>query len=347
MIYLRNKTKKIKIGNVFVGGQNKIVIQSMTNTKTSNVSATLKQIEQLVKNGCELVRVAILDDQDLKALKQICKKSKCPIIADIHFNYQYAIQAIKSGAKKIRINPGNIADKNQLKKIIAVAKQYNVAIRIGINSGSLPKNIKNTPQNIVNCAIKWIKYFEQNNFYNIVISLKSSDPIQTKQLYKIAASKIKYPLHLGVTEAGGPLDSAIKSTIGLGELIQEGIGDTIRVSISGNPIIEPIIAKKILNVCGLKQNIPNVISCPTCGRCLYDFDYVLKHIQKLLDANPKDVNVAIMGCYVNGIGECKKADIGLYGVSSHKCMLVFKGKKVGIFSEKNLIEEFADKYHNL
>ncbi len=347
MFYSRTKTKRVKVGNIIIGGQNKIVIQSMTNTKTANVSATLKQINELCKNGCELVRVAIFDEKDLHALSSIVKKAKCPIIADIHYNYKFAIESIKAGAKKIRINPGNISDQKQLIEIIECAKKHHATIRIGINSGSLPKNIKPTITNIVNVAVNWIKFFESRKFYDLVISLKSSDPVQTRKLYLLASNKIKYPLHLGVTEAGNKIDSAIKSTIGLHELIEKGIGDTIRISISGNPIIEPIIAKKILNACNLKQDIPNVISCPTCGRCLYEFDNVIKKIDLYLQSNPKSVNVAVMGCSVNGIGECQNADIGVYGVSKNKCALMFKGKKIGIYNQTQIIKKFINLYNKL
>lgn len=347
MIYLRNKTKKIHVGNVTIGGQNKVVIQSMTNTKTSNVSETLNQINQLVDKGCELVRVAILDEVDLVGLKQICKKAKCPIIADIHFNYLFAIKAIQAGVKKIRINPGNISDEKQLKEIIKVAKKNNVAIRIGINSGSLPKGIKDTYKNIVDVAIKWICFFEKNKFTNLVVSLKSSDPNMTKQLYLMGASKIKYPLHLGVTEAGSLISSIIKSTIGLSEVLQKGIGDTIRISISGDPLQEPIVARKLLVASGADKNSTNIISCPTCGRTLFNFNEILENIEQYTFKNPKKLTVAVMGCVVNGVGESKNADIGIYGVSKTECMLMVKGKQLGKFSTKKILSAFINEYNKL
>lgn len=346
MIYLRNKTKKVHVGNVTIGGQNKVVIQSMTNTKTSNVSDTLSQIQQLVKNGCELVRVAIFDEADLKGLKEICSKAICPIVADIHFNYLFAIKAIECGAKKIRINPGNISDKDQLKQIIKTANKYKVAIRIGINTGSLPKNVKPTVNNIINYAKQWIKFFEANKFTNLVISLKSSNPLLTEVLYINAATTIKYPLHIGVTEAGSIIDATMKSCIGLYDLLSNGYGDTIRISISGNPIQEPIIAKKLLKLAGIEQNLPNIIACPTCGRCQYSFDELLSKIETYVNTKPKELTIAIMGCSVNGVGECKRANIGIYGVAKNKVMLTKDGKDLGVFSTNEALKQFINIYNN-
>jgi (E)-4-hydroxy-3-methylbut-2-enyl-diphosphate synthase len=265
-MFNRLQTHKILIGNVQIGHQNKVVIQSMTNTKTSDVAKTINQIKRLIQCGAELVRVAILDQADVIALKEITKISPCPIIADIHYNYRFALMAIENGAAKIRINPVNI-DTKYLKKIVDVAKEHCVAIRIGINQGSrLNKKKFNTPQAMINCAQRFIKLFETWNFFNIVVSLKSSDPSVVTNLYELAAQKIKYPLHLGVTETGTQTNAIIKSCIGLVPLLQKGIGDTIRISVTGDPVVEPIIAKKILNNIGLYQNTPNIVSCPTCGR---------------------------------------------------------------------------------
>lgn len=346
MLYLRNKTNKVHVGNITIGGQNKVVIQSMTNTKTSNVSDTLSQIQQLVKNGCELVRVAIFDESDLKGLKEICSKVDCPIVADIHYNYLYAIKAIKLGAKKIRINPGNISNKKQLIQIINIANEYKAAIRIGINTGSLQKNVKPTVSNIIKCAKEWIKFFENNNFTNLVISLKSSNAFLTKDLYLKAASQIKYPLHLGVTEAGSIIDATMKSTIGLYSLLKQGIGDTIRISISGSPLDEPIVAKKLLSIAGIKQNLTNVVACPTCGRCQYNLVELLNKIETYVNTNPKELTIAIMGCSVNGIGECKHANIGVYGVAKNKVMLIKDCKDFGVFSTNEALKQFINIYNN-
>jgi (E)-4-hydroxy-3-methylbut-2-enyl-diphosphate synthase len=266
IMFTRLQTHKVLVGDVQIGHQNKVVIQSMTNTKTSNVIPTINQIKELVKHGAQLVRVAVLDQSDALALKQITKLSPCPIIADIHYNYRLAIIAIQNGVAKIRINPANI-DLDHLQEIVKTAKAHQVAIRIGINQGSkLNQRSFATPKAMINCALKFIKLFENWNFHAIIVSLKSSQPLLTNILYQQAAQKIKYPLHLGVTEAGTLTNATIKNTIGLVPLLQKGIGDTIRVSISDHPITEVVVAKKILSNLGLYKNIVNIIACPTCGR---------------------------------------------------------------------------------
>ncbi len=343
-MFIRTQTKKTKAGNVQIGHQNKVVIQSMTNTKTGDFTKTLQQIKQLHHLGCELVRISILDIEDLKVIKKLVDNAPCPLIADIHYNYLFAIKCLEQGIQKIRINPDNIGTKEQLKEIIKYAKKYKATIRIGINEGSIKKKL--TVKQIINNLKNHIKFFEQNKFYDIVVSLKSSDPYKTEQLYLLASKTINYPLHLGVTEAGPKEDAIIKSTIGLSNLIKKGIGDTIRISISGNPLNEPIICKKLLNNLGLNQQIVNIISCPTCGRLLFSFEKLLNLVNEFCNANPKKVNVAIMGCSVNGIEECKNADIGFYGLKN-QCKLYFKGKDIGIYSENKIFNEFKKYYEKL
>ncbi|MDR1991626.1 MAG: flavodoxin-dependent (E)-4-hydroxy-3-methylbut-2-enyl-diphosphate synthase [Mycoplasmataceae bacterium] len=309
----RQNTQKIIVGNVQIGHQNKVIVQSMTNTKTSDVNATIQQIRKLVNAGAQLVRVAILDEIDANALKKIVEKAPCPIIADIHYNHKLAMLAIKNGAAKIRINPANINQK-LLKEIVSCAKKYNTVIRIGINQGSKLNN-KNftTAKSMINCALKFIKLFESWHFYKIIVSLKSSDPLLTTNLYELASHKIKYPLHLGVTEAGTKENAIIKSSIGLAPLLSKGIGDTIRISISGDPIDEPRIARKILHSLHLCNDTIDIIACPTCGRLQWNMSDLLKQVENYTKNLKHSMSIAIMGCAVNGIGECEHADIGIYG----------------------------------
>lgn len=338
----REQTKKILVKNIQIGNQNKVVIQSMTNTKTSNIEKTLDQINRLCKEGAELVRVAVLDDEDANSLKEIVKLAKCPIIADIHFNYEFALKAIKNGVAKIRINPGNIGNEENLKEIIKAANEKNVAIRIGVNSGSLPKDLFNKYGVSANCmlkaALRFIKFFEENNFFNIVVSLKATDPLLTIKAYELASKKIKYPLHIGITEAGSIFNGTIKSCAGLSVLLYKGIGDTIRISLTGDPIVEIKVVKKLLNSLNLYKNIVDVIACPTCGRLNFDLEKTVKEIEEYCKEIQMPLKIAILGCAVNGPGEAKEADIGIAG--GNKSGIIFEhGKIIKTVKQENLVNE--------
>lgn len=334
---IRENTRPIKLGNIQIGGQNKVVIQSMTNTKNKNVEATVKQILALESVGCEVVRTAILDLEDAKAISEIKKHIHIPLVADIHFNGDLAIEAIKAGADKIRLNPGNLEDESKIIEIVKLCKERHVPIRIGINSGSLNKKYTRTPENMIKSAWDHIKILEALDFHDIALSFKSSDPEECIAAYELAAKEFPYPLHLGVTEAGGLLNSAIKSSVALGKLLMEGIGDTIRISISDDPVEEVKVAKKLLRACNLKKDVPNLVSCPTCGRIQYDMLPIIKELEKYLETINKDITVAVMGCAVNGPGEAKGADIGFAG--GKDCALLIKnGEIVSTIPQDKILE---------
>lgn len=327
----RELSKKIKIGNITIGNQNKVIIQSMCNTKTKDIKKTISQINELEAIGCQLIRVAILDFEDAKAIKEIKKEINIPIVADIHFNYKLAIEAIKAGADKVRLNPGNIGSKDEVAKVVEACKEYNVPIRIGINSGSIEKRLLNefldvTPEIMVQSALDHIKILEDLDFYNIIVSLKASDVKLTIDAYRLASKSFNYPLHLGVTEAGTLVNSAIKSSAALGVLLEEGIGDTIRISITGDPKEEIPVAKKLLNAFNLAVDTPNLVSCPTCGRLQYDMINLATKIDEFLEDIRADITVAVMGCVVNGPQEAQRADIGVAGGNGEG--LIFKNGKV-------------------
>ncbi len=318
----RETTRPINVGGVQIGGQNKVVIQSMTNTKTKDVAATVKQIKELEQAGCQIIRVAILELEDAKAISEIKKQIHIPIVSDIHFNPDFAIAAINNGTDKIRLNPGNIENEDKIKEIVELCKQRNIPIRIGINGGSLNKKYKHSEEAMIESAKDHLRILEANDFHNICLSFKSSDPIECIKAYNLASKEFNYPLHLGVTEAGGLIDSSIKSSVALGNLLLDGIGDTIRISISDDPVKEVMVAKKLLRTCGLKKDVANLISCPTCGRIQYDMLPIVKEMEGYLEGVNKDIDVAIMGCPVNGPLEAKRADIGVAG--GKDCALLFK-----------------------
>ncbi len=318
----RETTRPINVGGVQIGGQNKVVIQSMTNTKTKDVAATVKQIRELEQAGCQIIRVAILELEDAKAISEIKKQIHIPIVSDIHFNPDFAIAAINNGTDKIRLNPGNIENEDKIKEIVELCKQRNIPIRIGINGGSLNKKYKHSEEAMIESAKDHLRILEANDFHNICLSFKSSDPIECIKAYNLASKEFNYPLHLGVTEAGGLIDSSIKSSVALGNLLLDGIGDTIRISISDDPVKEVMVAKKLLRTCGLKKDVANLISCPTCGRIQYDMLPIVKEMEGYLEGVNKDIDVAIMGCPVNGPLEAKRADIGVAG--GKDCALLFK-----------------------
>lgn len=333
----RENTRQIKVGNITIGNQNKVIIQSMTNTKTKDVEATVKQIHELEKAGCELIRVAILDMQDALAVSEIKKQINIPLVCDIHFNPDLAIQAIKSGADKIRLNPGNIENEEKIRQIVSLCKEHHVPIRIGINAGSLNKKYELSAKAMIESAKDHLRILEAMDFHDICLSFKSSDPLECIETYKLASETFDYPLHLGVTEAGTLLDSTIKSSLALGSLLLDGIGDTIRISISDNPVEEIKVAKKLLRACKLKMDVANLISCPTCGRIQYDMLPIAKQMEKYLENVNKDISVAIMGCPVNGPLEAKRADIGVAG-GKDSAVLFKKGEIVKTIPQDKIIE---------
>ncbi len=343
----RRKTRMVSCGKIKIGGGFPISIQSMTNTDTRDVKATIVQIKQLEKAGCEIVRVAVPDQEAAQAIKKIKQQIKIPIIADIHFDYRLALEAIENGADKLRLNPGNIGGKDRVKQIIIKAQEKKIPIRIGVNAGSIDKKILTkyngiTPEAMVESAFDHIAFLETFNFKDIVISLKASDIKLTQQSYRIMASKTDYPLHIGITEAGPPINGTIKSAIGIGALLLDGIGDTIRVSLTGDPVEEVKVAKHILKLLNLRAFGVQIISCPTCGRCQIDLIELTEKIEKKLENVNKSIKVAIMGCAVNGPGEAKDADIGIAGGRS-SALLFKKGEIIRKLNEdeieKALLEE--------
>ena len=349
---MRRRTRVINVGGVKIGGKNPVSIQSMTKVKTSNIAKTVKQIRELERMGCELIRVSVKDTNDAKAIRQIKKRINIPLIADIHFNFRLAIESIKNGADKIRINPGNISKTEDLKEIIKLAKKHKIPIRIGINSGSLPREVRNTGnevQRIVRFARKYLNFFERQNFRDIIISLKSSSVSQTVDAYRAMAKLCDYPFHLGVTAAGSYDSGIVKSSIGIGALLLDGIGDTIRVSLTGDSVEEVTSAKRILKALGLRNFGPDIISCPTCGRCQVGLIKVAKDLEKKLSSkavsnlgkrkNSKPpITIAVMGCEVNGPGEAGDADIGI-AFGKKKGMLFKKGKILKRVKTKNAVQE--------
>lgn len=342
----RNETRPIKVGSIQIGGQDKVIIQSMTNTKTKNVLETVKQIKRLEDAGCEIVRVAILEMEDAKAIKEIKKEISIPLVADIHFNPDFAIAAINNGADKIRLNPGNIENEDKIKEIVNLCKERHVPIRIGINGGSLNKKYKHSEEAMIESAKDHLRILEANDFHDVCLSFKSSDPIECINAYKLASEEFNYPLHLGVTEAGGLLDSAIKSSLSLGNLLLMGIGDTIRISISGDPIEEVRVAKKLLRSCRLKNDVANLISCPTCGRIQYDMLPIVKEMEAYLDTVNKPIDVAIMGCPVNGPQEASRADIGVAG-GKDSAILFKKGQHIKTIPQNEIVKTLKEEIEKM
>lgn len=339
----RNMTKKIKVGNTFIGGQNKVIIQSMCNTKTKNIDETVNQIKELEALGCEIIRVAILDEEDARAIKFIKEQINIPLVADIHFDYRLALICADGGIDKIRINPGNIGSIDNVKKVVEKCKEKNIPIRIGVNGGSLEKELldkygHDNPEAMLISAKKEVKILEDLGFYDIIISLKSSNVLTTIKAYELASKEFNYPLHLGITEAGALLTSSIKSSAGLGVLLYQGIGDTIRISISDEPKKEIQVVKELLSNFDLYNNHPNLVSCPTCGRIQYNMIPVVKEIEEFLQTINKPIKVAIMGCAVNGPLEAKNADIGIAG-GQKEGLLFKKGRIIKKIPQDKLVEE--------
>ena len=338
----RKNTRKIKVGNVQIGGQNKVIIQSMCNTKTKDIKSTVEQIIELEKAGCEIIRVACLDIEDAKAIKEIKKQIHIPIVADIHFDYKIALQAIESGVDKIRINPGNIGDEEKVKKVVEGCREHNIPIRIGVNAGSLEKDLlekygKPTAEAMVESAKRHVEILEKLEFYDIAISLKASNLDLCIEAYEKAAKEFPYPLHLGITEAGTEFSGTIKSSIGLGVLLREGIGDTLRVSLSDNPIKEIKVAKEILKDCNLYKGVPTLVACPTCGRTQIDLIPIAKEVEEFLQTINSNITVAVMGCAVNGPGEAREADIGIAG-GIKEGLLFKKGKIIKKVPQEKIVE---------
>jgi (E)-4-hydroxy-3-methylbut-2-enyl-diphosphate synthase len=339
----RTQTRSVTIKNLQLGGQNRVLIQSMTNTKTKDVEATVSQIKALQSAGCEIVRLAVFDEEDAYAIRAIVDQTDIPLVADIHFNHRLAIIAVESGIHKIRINPGNIGSEENVKEVAEICLAYNIPIRIGINAGSLEKDIlekfgKPTAEAMLASASRHIGMLHKNGFHDIVLSFKSSDVPLTIEAYRLAAKTLPYPLHLGVTEAGTLLDSAIKSSAALGALLMDGIGDTLRISVSDDPVEEMKIAKRLLKCFGLYDKIANLIACPTCGRLQYDMLPIVKEVEAYLNTLDADVTVAVMGCAVNGPQEAKRADIGVAG-GVNEALLFRKGVYIRSIKQEDILAE--------
>ncbi len=314
----RKNTKIVKIGDRVIGGGNPILIQSMTNTKTEDVAATVAQIKQLTAAGCDIIRCAVPTMEAAKALGEIKKQISIPLVADIHFDYRLAIAAMENGADKIRINPGNIGSTERVKAVVDVAKERNIPIRVGVNSGSLEKDLVEkyhgvTAEGIVESALDKVKLIEDMGYDNLVISIKSSDVLMCVKAHELVSEKTTHPLHVGITESGTIISGNIKSSIGLGLILSQGIGDTIRVSLTGDPLEEIKSAKLILRTLGLRKGGVEVVSCPTCGRTRIDLIRLANQVENMVADIPLDIKVAVMGCVVNGPGEAKEADIGIAG----------------------------------
>ena len=338
----RENTRKIMVGNVQIGGQNKVVIQSMCNTKTKDVTSTVNQILDLEKAGCEIIRVACLDLEDAKAIKKIKEKIHIPIVADIHYDYKIALEAIKAGVDKVRINPGNIGSKDRVKMVVDACKEKNIPIRIGVNAGSLEKDLlekygKPTSKAMVESAKRHIDILEELDFKDYAISLKASNLDLCIESYEEAAKTFDCPMHLGITESGTEFSGTIKSSIGLGYMLREGIGDTLRVSLSDDPIKEIKVAKEILKDCNLYSKTPNLIACPTCGRTRIDLIPIAKEVEEFLQGIEANITVAVMGCSVNGPGEAREADIGIAG-GIKEGLLFKKGEIIKKVKQENIVE---------
>ena len=338
----RDHTKAIKIGDRTIGGGNPVLIQSMCNTKTQDAAATVNQILKLTDAGCDIIRVAVPDMEAAEALKEIKKQIKIPLVADIHFDYRLAIAAIESGADKIRINPGNIGSLDRVRMVVSKAKEYHVPIRVGVNSGSLEKDLIQkyggvTAEGLVESALNKVHMIEEMGYEDLVISIKSSDVLMCIKAHELIAEQSSYPLHVGITEAGTLTSGTIKSSVGLGIILHKGIGDTIRVSLTGDPLEEVKAAKTILKTLGLKKGGVEVISCPTCGRTRIDLISLANQVETMVTAfDHLDIKVAVMGCVVNGPGEAREADLGIAG-GIGEGLLIKKGEVIRKVPEEELL----------
>ena len=336
-------TREICIGSVKIGGNNPVAIQSMCNTDTRDISATISQIKALEEAGCEIVRVAVVDNEAASAIKEIRKNINIPLVADIHFDYRLAIAAMENGVDKIRINPGNIGSIENTKKVVNLAKERHIPIRIGVNAGSLEKEILSkhngiTPEGLVESALNHVRILENLDFYDTVISIKSSSvPISVKA-YELLSQKTDYPLHIGITEAGTVFSGSIKSAVGIGIMLSKGIGDTLRVSLTGDPVLEIKAAKDILKALELRKFGAQIVSCPTCGRTKIDLIGLANKVEDLCQNIDKNIKIAVMGCAVNGPGEARDADIGIAG-GNGEGLIFKKGEIIKKVPENQLIEE--------
>lgn len=346
----REETKVVQIGNCKIGGGNPIAIQSMTNIKTEDVEATVAQILALEAAGCDIIRCAVPTMEAAEALTEIKKRIHIPLVADIHFDYRLAIAAIEHGADKIRINPGNIGDVSRVREVVEKAKEYNVPIRVGVNSGSLEKHLVEkyggvTAEGIVESALDKVRMIEEMGYDNLVVSIKSSDVMMCVKAHELIAEQCPYPLHVGITESGTILSGNIKSSVGLGIILYEGIGDTIRVSLTGDPLEEIKSAKLILKTLGLRKGGIEVVSCPTCGRTKIDLIGLANQVENMVADIPLDIKVAVMGCVVNGPGEAKEADIGIAG-GIGEGLLIKKGEIVKKVKEEELLDTLRNELLN-
>ncbi|MGC5324082.1 flavodoxin-dependent (E)-4-hydroxy-3-methylbut-2-enyl-diphosphate synthase [Brevibacillus sp. SYSU BS000544] len=350
-MYKREETKPIFVGGVQIGGQKSVVIQSMTTADTRNVEATLNEIQRLYDAGCQIVRLAVINEDAARAIKQIKARSPLPLVADIHFDHKLALIALESGIDKIRINPGNIGSKEKTKRVVEACKERNVPIRIGVNSGSVEKRLLDkygypSPEAIVESAMDHVEILEDLNFDNIAISLKSSDVMTMIQTYSLMAQKRNYPLHVGVTEAGTQFSGGIKSAVGIGTVLSMGIGDTIRVSLTADPVEEIKVAKQILKSLDIVNNDPVVISCPSCGRCAIDLIGLATQVEDAVSTLKTPLKVAVMGCAVNGPGEAREADVGVAGGNGEG--LIFRnGEIVRKVKEDELFEELMKEINSI
>ncbi|WP_109709779.1 flavodoxin-dependent (E)-4-hydroxy-3-methylbut-2-enyl-diphosphate synthase [Faecalicatena contorta] len=347
---LRKKTKEIKIGDVVIGGSHPVAIQSMTNTKTEDVEATVAQIQKLEAAGCEIIRCAVPTMEAALALKEIRRQIHSPLVADIHFDYRLAIAAIENGADKIRINPGNIGNEERLRAVVEKAKEYQVPIRVGVNSGSLEKHLLEkyggvTARGLAESALDKVRMIEEMGYDNLVVSIKSSDVIMCVKAHELIAEKCSYPLHVGITEAGTVYSGNVKSSVGLGIILYEGIGNTIRVSLTGDPVEEIKTAKLVLKTLGLRKGGVEVVSCPTCGRTRIDLIDLANQVEDMVADIPLDIKVAVMGCVVNGPGEAREADIGIAG-GVGEGLLIKKGEIVKKVKEEELLETLRQELLN-
>lgn len=348
----RDNTKVIKIGNKIIGGGNPIMIQSMTNTPTEDVRRTVEQILRLEKAGCDIVRCTVPTQETALAIKEIKKEINIPLVADIHFDYKMAILAMENGADKIRINPGNIGSEERIKAVVDCAKERNIPIRVGVNSGSLEKEIiakygnHVTAEGIVESAMDKVKIIEDLGYDNLVVSIKSSDVLMCVKAHELIAKECKYPLHVGITESGTVYSGNIKSSVGLGIILNQGIGDTIRVSLTGDPVEEIKTAKLILKTLGLRKGGIEVVSCPTCGRTKIDLIGLASEVENMVQSYPLDIKVAVMGCVVNGPGEAKEADLGIAG-GNGEGILIRKGEVIKKVPEDELLSALKDELDKL
>lgn len=344
----RKQTKKIKVGNVYIGGDAPVSIQSMINTKSDDVQACIDQIWQLETAGCEIIRMAVPDKGSILAFAAIKKRISIPLVADIHFDHTLALGALDAGADNIRINPGNIGSEEKVKAVLDACKAKHVPIRIGVNAGSLEKNILKkyghpTPEALLESATHHIAICEKHGFEDVIVSIKASNVMNMIAANRLFSEKYDYPLHLGVTEAGTEKMGSLRSAIGIGTLLAEGIGDTIRVSLSADPVKEIEVAKNILRALDLRKDAVRVISCPTCGRTVYDLVSIAKELEERVSNIDKEMTVAVMGCVVNGPGEAREADLGIAGAGDGKVMLFEKGNKMGLFPIEGIVDLLIEK----